>query len=233
MPSRQLLCIRYCAECRDKQNKFPAVKNLTQSLVGAMNRKTILTQPEKCCIRELRRGFVAPTTLSRDGIRVWHPPGARERQCRQGRSEKLCPQTQRAGASRRGRTICGHCSQEAQAEKWGVDESRWRLWWEGPGPCTLLRLWRWATEFCNQGSNIIRCVLERWVWEHHCQGWTSVYLSSFSSSVMSDSFWPHGLQHARLPCLSPSPGAYSNLCPSSWWCHPTISSSIIPFSSCL
>ena len=142
MPSRQLLCIRYCAERRDKQNKFPAVKNLTQSLVGAMNRKTILTQPEKCCIRELRRGFVAPTTLSRDGIRVWHPPGARERQCRQGRSEKLCPQTQRAGASRRGRTICGHCSQEAQAEKWGVDESRWRLWWEGPGPCTLLRLWR-------------------------------------------------------------------------------------------
>ena len=82
MPSRQLLCIRYCAERRDKQNKFPAVKNLTQSLVGAMNRKTILTQPEKCCIRELRRGFVAPTTLSRDGIRVWHPPGARERQCR-------------------------------------------------------------------------------------------------------------------------------------------------------
>ena len=100
-------------------------------------------------------------------------------------------------------------------------------------PCTLLRLWRWATEFCNQGSNIIRCVLERWVWEHHCQGRTSVYLSSYSSSVMSDSFWPHGLQHARLPCLSPSPGAYSNLCPSSWWCHPTISSSVVPFSSCL
>ena len=54
-----------------------------------------------------------------------------------------------------------------------------------------------------------------------------------SRSVMSDSLWPHGLQHARLPCLSPTPGAYSNLCLSSWWCHPTISSSIIPFSSCL
>ena len=50
---------------------------------------------------------------------------------------------------------------------------------------------------------------------------------------MSDSLWPHGLQHARLPCPSPSLGAQSNSCPSSWWCHPAISSSVIPFSSCL
>ena len=50
---------------------------------------------------------------------------------------------------------------------------------------------------------------------------------------MSDSLWPHGLQHARLPCLSPSPRACSNSCPLSQWCHPTISSSVIPFSSCL
>jgi len=50
---------------------------------------------------------------------------------------------------------------------------------------------------------------------------------------MSDSLWPHGLQHARLPCPSPTPRACSNSCPSSWWCHPTISSSVIPFSSCL
>ena len=54
----------------------------------------------------------------------------------------------------------------------------------------------------------------------------------FSHAVMSDSLWPHGLQHARLPCPSPTPGACSNSCPSSWWCHPTISSSVIPFSSC-
>ena len=53
----------------------------------------------------------------------------------------------------------------------------------------------------------------------------------FSHSVVSNSLWPHGLQHARLPCPSPTPGAYSNSCPSHWWCHPTISSSIIPFSS--
>ena len=55
----------------------------------------------------------------------------------------------------------------------------------------------------------------------------------FSHSVLSDSLRPHGLQHARLPCPSPTPGVYSNSCPLSWWCHPTVSSSVIPFSSCL
>ena len=53
----------------------------------------------------------------------------------------------------------------------------------------------------------------------------------FSHSVMSNSLWPHGLQHTSLLCPSPSPGACSNSCPSSRWCHPTISSSVIPFSS--
>ena len=55
----------------------------------------------------------------------------------------------------------------------------------------------------------------------------------FICSVMSNSLLSHGLQHARLPCPSPTPGACSNSCLSSWWCHPTISSSIVPFSSCL
>ena len=55
----------------------------------------------------------------------------------------------------------------------------------------------------------------------------------FSRSVMSEYLWPHGLQHARLPCPSPDPRVYSNSCPLSQWCHPTISSSVIPFSSCL
>ena len=49
-------------------------------------------------------------------------------------------------------------------------------------------------------------------------------------SVMSDSLWPHGLQHARPPCPSPTPGTPSNSCSLSQWCHPTISSSVIPFS---
>ena len=52
----------------------------------------------------------------------------------------------------------------------------------------------------------------------------------FSSSVMSDSLRPHGLQYARPPCPSPTPGVYSNSCPLSPWCHPTISSSVVPFS---
>ena len=59
------------------------------------------------------------------------------------------------------------------------------------------------------------------------------YIFQFSHSVVSNSLWPHGLQHTRLPCPSPTLGACSNSCPSSQWCHPTISSSVISFSSCL
>ena len=55
-------------------------------------------------------------------------------------------------------------------------------------------------------------------------------LLMFSHSVGSGSLWPHGLQHARLPCPSPSPGDYANSCPLSQWCHPTISSFVVPFS---
>ena len=58
-------------------------------------------------------------------------------------------------------------------------------------------------------------------------------LLQFSCSVMSDSLQPYGLQHSRIPCPSRTPGACSNSHPSSWWCHPTISSSIMPFSSYL
>ena len=54
----------------------------------------------------------------------------------------------------------------------------------------------------------------------------------FSWSVMSNSLRPHESQHARPPCPSPTPGVYSNSCPSSRWCHPAISSSVVPFSSC-
>ena len=49
---------------------------------------------------------------------------------------------------------------------------------------------------------------------------------------MSESLWSHGLQHARPPCPTPTPRVYPNSCPLSWWCHPTSSSSVIPFSSC-
>ena len=53
----------------------------------------------------------------------------------------------------------------------------------------------------------------------------------FSRSVVSDSLQPHELQHTRPPCPSPTPGVHSNSCPSRWWCHPAISSSVVPFSS--
>ena len=69
---------------------------------------------------------------------------------------------------------------------------------------------------------------------YHCTTWeaplSSISSVQFCRPVMSDSLWPHGLQHARLPCPSPTPRAYSSSCPLSQWCHPTISSSLIPFS---
>ena len=74
-------------------------------------------------------------------------------------------------------------------------------------------------------------------WEEHSTLWGSCpkYIRSdqISRSVMSDSLRPHEPQHARPPCPSPTPGVHPNPCPSSRWCHPTISSSVIPFSSCL
>ena len=62
---------------------------------------------------------------------------------------------------------------------------------------------------------------------------TIIQSVQFSHSVVSESLWPHEPQHARPPCPSPTPGVHSNSCPSSQWCHPAISSSVIPFSSCL
>ena len=68
-----------------------------------------------------------------------------------------------------------------------------------------------------------------------CETWQddSKFMLSFSHSVMSDSLQPHGLQHARLPYPSPTPSLYPNSCPLSQWGRPTISSSVVPFSSCL
>ena len=65
----------------------------------------------------------------------------------------------------------------------------------------------------------------------HWYIYTMISSVQFSCSVMSNSLQPHGLQHTRLPCPSPTPGVYSNSCPLSRWCHPTISSSVVPFSS--
>ena len=71
-------------------------------------------------------------------------------------------------------------------------------------------------------------------WTEQYEGQTILVFSSvqFSRSVVSDSLPPHELQHARPPCPSPTPGVHPNSCPLSWWCHPAISSSVVPFSSC-
>ena len=63
---------------------------------------------------------------------------------------------------------------------------------------------------------------------------TTTSVEQFSSvAQLCPTLWPHGLQHAGLPCPLPTPRVYSNSCPLSWWCHPAISSSIVSFSSCL
>ena len=91
---------------------------------------------------------------------------------------------------------------------------RWT--WKG----TMLRLLA-----VSSSMHIIPSVVLTWtIWAHSFQ---------FSCSVISDSLQLLAVQHARLPCLSPTPGACSNSCPSSQWCHPTLSSSVVPFSSCL
>ena len=89
--------------------------------------------------------------------------------------------------------------------------------------------------------NIIICMCKSLCVTHIWIRWVLSCLSSFfmcahssvqfSLSVVSYSLWPHELQHARVPCPSPTPRAYSNLCSLSQWCDPTISSSVIPFSS--
>ena len=75
----------------------------------------------------------------------------------------------------------------------------------------------------------------KWVQLIACShAWIYLFGSvQFSCSVMYDSLWPRELQHARPPCPSPTPGINPNSCPSSRWCHPAISSSFVPFSSCL
>ena len=88
--------------------------------------------------------------------------------------------------------------------------------------------------FLTQGLNL--CLLH-WQILYHWTTWETCSCAQFSSvqftcSVRSDSLWLHGLQHARPPCQSPMAGVYANPCPLSQWCHPTISCSVVPFSSC-
>ena len=85
----------------------------------------------------------------------------------------------------------------------------------------ILGYWGLKIPYMNLGENTIQLAT---IYVHSIQ---------FSRSVVSDSWRPHESHHTRPPCASPSPGAHSNSCPSSRWCHPAISSSVVPFSSCL
>ena len=101
---------------------------------------------------------------------------------------------------------------------------------------SLSEMWIWGKKSWNslrKNFPDIGYNLGRVEWMNRRERKISVQsISQFSRSVVSDSLRPHGLQHTRLPCPSTTPGAYTNSCSSSWWCHPTISSSVIPFSSC-
>ena len=101
-----------------------------------------------------------------------------------------------------------------------------------------------TSEICREGGHtrgLVRVAVESWVQRQSggrrpsSSGNPSLFslLLLLNCSVVSDSLWPHGLQHTTLPCPLPSPGACANSCPLSRWCHPTISFSVVPFSSCL
>ena len=120
--------------------------------------------------------------------------------------------------------------------KWGGDKSKTSLR-ANPGEGkdqdkTDCGRWEWMSVFHLDSSlRWWKMVVEggrdgRWL---QLEAFSSV---QFSHSVVSDSLRPYESQHARPPCPSPVPEVYSNSCPSSWWCHPNISSSVVPFSSC-
>ena len=130
------------------------------------------------------------------------------------------------------------------------DEKSLGPWWHVWVASQLWNCPLWEFSLRNKKiSNGLKHFSCRWTYPNWCKEWSkserlsfsegypqccsNYKLSSvqFSHSVVSNSLQPHGLQHARLPCPSPTPRAYSNSCPLSRWCHATISSSIVPFSS--
>ena len=79
--------------------------------------------------------------------------------------------------------------------------------------------------------NTLNVFVKKWLHESIYDANGFLFSLQSVHSVMSDSLWPHEPKHSRPPCPSPTPGVHPNPCPLSWWCHPTISSSVIPFSS--
>ena len=104
-----------------------------------------------------------------------------------------------------------------------MDREAWRATVHG-----VSKSWTQLSDFHFQTGKKIQ-IPNNYTWGY--KEFTIISLVQFSHSVMPNSLWPHGLQHTRLPCPSPTPRACANSCPSSRWCHPTISSSVVPFSS--
>ena len=107
----------------------------------------------------------------------------------------------------------GRTDAEAETPVLRPPDGRSWLIWKDPDAG---KDWRWEAKGTAENEMV--------AWHHWLNGHQV-------TSVVSDSLWPHRLQHARLPCPSPTPGVYSNSCPLSWWCNPTISFSVVPFSS--
>ena len=111
-----------------------------------------------------------------------------------------------------------------------MESGEFKFWWPVPRV-----FWDWASL---ERGTWHPCDARRPAWYCYYFGcrlverWGEFSLVPFSRSVVSDSLWPHGLKHARLPCPSSTPKVHTNPCPLSQWCHPTISSSVICFSSC-
>ena len=96
--------------------------------------------------------------------------------------------------------------------------------------CKNLTCFSLSSPQCLDAPNVFVEYIQEWkTYGKNDQCWGSV---QFSCSVVSNSLWSHELQHTRPPCPSPTPRVYPNSCPLSWWCHPTISSSVVPFFSC-
>ena len=132
----------------------------------------------------------------------------------------------------KGKTICCSTKPEKAARQGYIEE-------RDPGAGVRVS-WRHRNQliYCKGWVSKVSWLPVRWliwiIWQapgHRGCPWGTLLLL-FSHSVVSNSLQPPGLQHVRPPCPSSTPRASSNSCPLSWWCHPTISSSFIPFSSC-
>ena len=133
------------------------------------------------------------------------------------------------------------CGSDGTEPTFKAGDLGWKDYWVGKIP--WWRAWQPTTVFLAGEPHRQRCLAGYSPWGCKEQllsyNWATTHNTAqnihssvqFSHSVVSDSFWPHESQHTRPPCPSPTPGVYPNSCPSSQWCHPVISSSIVPFSS--